>query len=248
MIKVLVVDDEPRAVARLSTMLTKTESVEVIGTARNVTEAEEFLKRRVPDVIFLDIDMPGRRGVDLLDSVPTGTKVVFVTAHEGHAIDAFRFGAVDYVLKPFDTERLAVTLTRLVGKVEEEPTASEMRLTGPGRGSSSVNLVFDSGRSVEIVALADIAWIEAVQNYTRVQAVERKPGIIRRTLREWEEVLAGSGEFHRLDRSLIIRLPALRSTQWQSRDQMLLVFHGVTEPLPIGRVSMRRLRELLGTG
>jgi two-component system LytT family response regulator len=249
MITALVVDDEPRAVARLAAMLEASGEVEVIGTAANVDDAERFLAGRFPDVVFLDIDMPRRLGIDLVASLPAGTQLVFVTAHEGHAVDAFRHGALDYVLKPFDEERLAVTIGRLAKTANEpearpEPEAAS-DATGLAREAAVVRLAFDSGRQLELVPLAEVAWIEAVQNYTRVQAVGRKPGILRRTMQEWNELLEPAGEFHRLSRSLIIRLPSLRSTQWKSRYQTLLFFEGVAEPLPIGRAAVGRLRELL---
>jgi len=248
MITALLVDDEPRAVARLAELLEKASVVEVIGMAASVDDAERFLKGRVPDVVFLDIDMPGRLGVDLVASIPDGTKLVFVTAHEGHAVDAFRHGAVDYILKPFDEERLAITLSRL----REAGAAASPQSSAPpkvpaarGEAVDTVRLAFDSGRRMEIVPLADVAWIEGVQNYTRVQAAGRKPGNVRRTLLEWEAILGPDAGFHRLGRSLIVHLPSLRSTQWQSRDQTLLFFEGVAEPLPIGRTAATRLRELL---
>jgi two-component system LytT family response regulator len=249
MITALVVDDEPRAVARLAAMLEASGEVEVIGTAANVDDAERFLAGRFPDVVFLDIDMPRRLGIDLVASLPAGTQLVFVTAHEGHAVDAFRHGALDYVLKPFDEERLAVTIGRLAKTANEpearpEPEAAS-DATGLAGEAAVVRLAFDSGRQLELVPLAEVAWIEAVQNYTRVQAVGRKPGILRRTMQEWNELLEPAGEFHRLGRSLIVRLPSLRSTQWQSRDQTLLFFEGVAEPLPIGRAAVGRLKELL---
>lgn len=249
MITALVVDDEPRAVARLAAMLEASGEVEVIGTAANVDDAERFLAGRFPDVVFLDIDMPRRLGIDLVASLPAGTQLVFVTAHEGHAVDAFRHGALDYVLKPFDEERLAVTIGRLAKTANEpearpEPEAAS-DATGLAGEAAVVRLAFDSGRQLELVPLAEVAWIEAVQNYSRVQAAGRKPGIVRRTMQEWEELVRPTGEFHRLGRSLIVRLPSLRSTQWQSRDQTLLFFEGVAEPLPIGRAAVGRLRELL---
>jgi two-component system LytT family response regulator len=242
MITALLVDDEPRAVARLAEMLEASEAVDVIGTAASVADAERFLTGRVPDVVFLDIDMPGRLGVDLVASIPPGTKLVFVTAHEGHAVDAFRHGAVDYVLKPFDEERLAITLGRLTAAAPPDPAGAG---SGSGVSLGSVRLTFDAGRRVEIVPLEEVAWIEAVQNYTRVQAAGQKPAVVRRTLQEWDDLLGAESGFHRLGRSLIIRLSALRSTQWQSRDQTLLFFERVTEPLPIGRAAATRLREIL---
>jgi len=96
------------------------------------------------------------------------------------------------------------------------------------------------------VPYADIVWIEAVRNYTRVQAVERRSRIIRRTKDAREEILP-AGSCGRISRSLIVQLAAIRSTQWQSRDQTLVFFRGVIEPLPIGRAATTRLKDLLPT-
>lgn len=244
MITALLVDDEPRAVTRLATLLEQSGLVDVIGTAASVDDAERFLAGRVPDVVFLDINMPGRLGVDLVKSIPRGTQLVFVTANEGHAVDAFRHGAVDYVLKPFDEERLAITLGRL-GATVPAAAAGTAAIAAAADAAGTIRILHDGGLGSEIVPLADVAWIEAVQNYTRVQAAGRKPGTVRRTMQEWEDVLGASGDCHRLGRSLIVRLSALRSTQWQSRDQTLLFFHGVEATLPIGRAAAARLRELL---
>jgi len=241
MITALLVDDEPRATARLASLLERSGLVEVIGTAASVDDAERFLRGRMPDAVFLDIDMPGRQGVDLVASIPAGTQLVFVTAHEGHAVEAFRQGAADYILKPFDEARLAITLGRLGSAASGPPPAP----SAPGQAEHAVRLSFDGGRRVEIVPLAEVAWIEAVQNYSRVQAARRLPGQIRRSMRDWEARLHAEQGFHRLDRSLIIHLPALRSTQWQSRDQTLLFFADVADPLPVGRTAAARVRELL---
>ena len=113
MITALLVDDEPKALERLAELLEAFAAVEVIGRAGSVDEAERFLQGRVPDVVFLDVTMPGRLGIDLLNSVPQETKVGFVTARDTYAVTAFREGAVDYVLKPFDHDRLAITIERL---------------------------------------------------------------------------------------------------------------------------------------
>ena len=94
MITALLVDDEPNAIERLAELLESFPGVEVMGSARDVGDAERFLAGRSPDVVFLDINMPGRLGFDLMASVPFGTRVVFVTAHEDRAVDAFRAGAV----------------------------------------------------------------------------------------------------------------------------------------------------------
>jgi two-component system, LytTR family, response regulator len=256
MITALLVDDEPKAIDRLAEMLEAFESIDVIGRARSVDEAERFLRGRAPDVVFLDITMPGRLGVDLLGSVPRGTAVVFVTARDGYAVDAFRSGAVDYVLKPFDHDRLAITVERLEkrfaaneGRGTGEPAAADLGGDGTkareisGDEGQAVRLA--SGRSAGIVEVpyATIAWIEAVQNYTRVQIIGEQPTVVRRTMQEWEALLPPA--FVRISRSLIVQVPMIRSTQWQSRDQMLVFFAGLDEPLPIGRTPMARLKDLL---
>lgn len=256
MITALLVDDEPKAIDRLAEMLEAFESIDVIGRAQSVAEAERFLRGRSPDVVFLDITMPGRLGVDLLGSIPQGTAVVFVTARDGYAIDAFRSGAVDYVLKPFDQDRLAITVERLEkrfaateGRGRGEPAAADF---GGNRtkareisGDEGQAVRFASGRGAGFVVVpyATIAWIEAVQNYTRVQIIGEQPTVVRRTMQEWEALLPPA--FARISRSLIVQVPMIRSTQWQSRDQMLVFFTGIDEPLPIGRTPMARLKDLL---
>lgn len=260
MITALLVDDEPLALERLAALLEEFETVDVVGTAQSVDDAERFLRGRVPDVVFLDINMPGRLGIDLVASVPQGTKVVFVTALEGHAIDAFRHGAVDYVLKPFDHDRLALTIERLERLLEEDavgrPAQHSQTEAGPaddeageasGDTADSVTLAASRGRRLEVVPYADIVWIEAIKNYSRMQARGRPPRIVRRTMAEWEALLPGSA-FHRISRSLIVQVPAVRSTQWQSRDQTLLFFAGVLDPLPVGRTAAARLKDLLQHG
>lgn len=255
MITALLVDDEPKAIDRLAEMLETFETVDVIGRARSVTEAEAFLRGRVPDVVFLDITMPGRLGVDLLGSIPHGTAVVFVTARDGYAVDAFRAGAIDYVLKPFDQDRLAITIERLEQRFadakrrsESEPAAEEL----VGDRTRAREISGDEGQAVRlasgrggfvVVPYADIAWIEAVQNYTRVQIIGEQPTVVRRTMAEWEALLPPA--FARISRSLIVQTPKIRSTQWQSRDQMLVFFSGIEEPFPIGRTPMARLKDLL---
>lgn len=252
MITALLVDDEPKAIDRLAALLDTFPGVEVIGTARDVGDAERFLAGRTPDVVFLDINMPGRLGFDLVGSVPATSRIVFVTAHEDRAVDAFRAGAVDYVLKPVDRDRLAITIGRLESQappaqpaagIEQGPPADDAH-EASGDTADAVTFSLAGGRGVETVPYVDIAWVEAFRNYTRVQARHHKPWIIRRTLSEWESILP-AGEFGRVSRSLIVQLPAIRSMQWQSRDQTLIFFREVAAPLPIGRAATTRLKELL---
>ena len=257
MMTALLVDDEPKAIERLASLLESFPGIEVIGTARDVGDAERFLAGRAPDVVFLDINMPGRLGFDLVASVPAAARIVFVTAHEDRALDAFRAGAVDYLLKPVDRDRLGITIERLESqlagaRVAGSPAADQASHAdddaGEASGDTAESVTFSlaGGRGFETVAYSDIVWVEAVRNYTRVQTRDRRPRIIRRTMAEWESMLPGSA-FGRVSRSLIVQLPAVRSMQWQSRDQTLVFFVGTADPLPIGRAATARLKDLLAT-
>lgn len=245
MITALLVDDEPKALDRLAEMLATFDVIDVIGTARSVDEAERFLQGRVPDVVFLDITMPGRLGIDLLGRVPPESRVVFVTARDNYAVDAFREGAVDYILKPYDGDRLAIAIERLEKLFADRPLpAPDDGVRSPhDRNDTAVLSLARGGRTIA-VPHADILWIEAIQNYTRVQMSTGEPMTLRRTMAEWEEQLPAD-RFARISRSLIVHVAKIRSTQWQSRDQMLVFFTGLAEPLPIGRTSMARLKDLL---
>ena len=253
MIRAVVVDDEPRAVSSLTALLETFAGVEVIGTAADVGDAQRVLAGRTPDVVFLDIEMPGRKGFELVPSVPAGIRIVFVTAHEDRALDAFRAGAVDYLLKPVDRDRLAATIERIVRWTpaspqppaatthEERPDAGEGMLTV---SAGQVQLLFTGDRGSETVTLADIVWVEALRNYTRVQLRDRPPGTVRRTMAEWESILPAAA-FGRISRSLFIHLAAIRATQWQSRHHTLIFFHGVAAPMSLGRAGTTRLKELV---
>ena len=257
MITALLVDDEPKALERLAALLDSFPGVDVIGTARDVGDAERFLAGRSPDVVFLDINMPGRLGFELVGSVPAAVRIVFVTAHEDRAIDAFRAGAVDYLLKPVDRDRLAITIDRLEALLPAGQPIPPVAADHPGpmdddageaSGDTADTVTFSlaGGRGFETVSYSDIVWVEAVRNYTRVQARDRRPRIIRRTMSEWESILPAAS-FGRVSRSLIVQLPAVRSMQWQSRDQTLVFFFGAADPLPIGRAATSRLKDLLAT-
>lgn len=245
MITALLVDDETGAVERMAELLERFPAVSVIGTACDVADARRFLGGRTPDVVFLDIDMPGGSGFELVPHIPAGTRVVFVTALEVGAIDAFRVGATDYLRKPVDIDRLAVTIDRLVGRPELSRPADAASPGGANPAhEADVTLAHVGSRVIETVPRTAIAWVEACRNYSRVQLPDRRPLLVRRPLGDWEGLLP-EPEFCRLDRSLFVRVTAIKSTQWQSRYQTLLFFRGVADALPIGRAATMRLKDLL---
>lgn len=110
----LLVDDEPSASARLGDLLAAYGEIEVLGAVRSVEQAVAFIEGKVPDIVFLDVGMPGGSGLSLLEKLPAETEVCFVTAYSQYAVSAYDFGAVDYLVKPVDPDRLEVAVTRIL--------------------------------------------------------------------------------------------------------------------------------------
>ena len=173
MISALLVDDEPRANEMMRKLLAAHKEITVVGVAENVTEARSFLETTPPDVVFLDIDMPGDSGLDLLMSVPDATQVVFVTASDKHAVRAFAAAALDYLVKPVDPERLADTVARVHKQVAgtsgtDDPEADEADDTEVLGLDAAVSVPLAGKTTSLVVTVGDICWIESLRNYTRV--------------------------------------------------------------------------------
>jgi two-component system LytT family response regulator len=257
MFTALLIDDEPLANSRMREMLAVHPEIEIIGVAGGLAEAKAFLDTRAPDVVFLDVEMPGGSGLDLLESVPDATQVVFVTAREKYAVQAFAVAALDYLVKPVDPERLADTVARL-GK----QAASEWRRPGDASEPKDDNLAAvdavapELGETVSaplpgkatagVVTVGDICWIESLRNFTRV-ALKGPPRLMvfRRRLSEWDKLLP-DGAFARVGRSLIIHLAMVQEIEWSSRHETQVMFVDGVEPLSLGRLPAIRLREILG--
>ena len=266
MLTALLVDDEPLANERMRGLLADSGGVNCIGTAGSVATAQKALETLAPDVIFLDMEMPGGTGLDLLPSVPEGTQVVFVTAYEKYALEAFAAAALDYLVKPVNPERLSETLRRLKkladlqrlqptaaselspgDDVDDDPVAIP---AGPGasgeRGlGDTIHVRLRHSRLLAAMTIDRICWIESLRNYTRVCL--RNPGrvvLFRRRLGEWEGDLP-AGLFARLGRSLLVRTDAIAETEWKSRNDKVLKFGAGIEPLVIGRLAAMRLRDIL---
>ena len=259
-ITALLVDDEPRANQRMLKLLAAHPEIEVVGVAGNVAEARALLETQPPDVVFLDVEMPGGSGLDLLVSVPDTTQVVFVTAREKYAVQAFAAAALDYLVKPVDPERLADTVVR----IQKQTARLQGQLMGarePGTddldadeaaavaalGLGDVLSVPLAGKTTSLaVTVGDICWIESLRNYTRV-ALKPPAGLLffRRRLSYWDKVVP-AGSFARVSRSYIVQVAAIEQIEWSSRTETAVTFGESVEPLALGRLPGTRLREILG--
>jgi two-component system LytT family response regulator len=244
MIEVLLVDDEAAANRRLSDLLSTFPDVRIAGLATSVAEAIQWLASETPDLVFLDIKMPRDSGISLIQHLSPKTRVVFVTGYEDYSLSAFEIGALDYLLKPVERKRLEVTIERM-RRVFAPVSVQEQGGNSPILSiPSKVMIPGLYGKPEEWVSFDEILWIDAEQNYSRLQLVGRPSLLVKRTITDWDEHLP-IAEFYRLGRSLIIHFRKLRATEWQSRDRTLLFFDGLEEPIAIGRIAASRLKELL---
>ena len=266
MLSALLVDDERPANERMRKLLAAHGGIEVIGAASSVQEAQAILDTQRPDVVFLDVEMPGTTGLELLPSMPRSTQVVFVTAHETYALNAFAVNALDYLVKPVDRERLSETVRRLEKmasllrlKVAITPEVDDQDEDGNDgvanrAGTAALGLTdtitvpLSEKSRTSAVTIGDICWIEGMRNFTRVGL--KNPGrimLFRRRLGEWEHELP-SNLFERLGKSLVVQAAAIQETEWRSRDETLVTFAADLKPLVIGRSTALRLREILTRG
>ena len=246
----LLVDDEPAARRRLAELLALHPRIEVIGMVESVEEARIFLAARIPDIVFLDVEMPRGSGLGLLESLPESVGVCFVTAYPEYAVDAFDFGAVHYLLKPVDPLRLDRAITRLLkgdaSSLGPEAAIEAGRKTdGDAENDNKVSIVASQTGEKVVFQLHDILWIEAMGNYSQVCTGDGQiPLVFRRSLGQWEALLP-AGKFVRIGRSHLIHLGRIALVRWKSRDETFLFFEGSEQRLSIGRHAAIRLRELL---
>jgi two-component system LytT family response regulator len=242
----LLVDDEPAASGRLGDLLAAYGEIEVLGAVRSVEQAVASIEERVPDIVFLDVEMPGGSGLSLLETLPAETEVCFVTAYSKYAVSAYDFGAVDYLVKPVDPDRLEVAVTRILRAFGSKTAAPSLESSDSPAKSRAATFVIPlrEGGAKTVIRSDDIRWIEGMGNYSRVcVAGDGKPMLVRRSLAQWEKDLSKT-DFARLGRSQLVRLERLALVTWQSRDETVRTFTGSSETLTIGRASAARLREL----
>lgn len=201
-IKTLLIDDEPLALLELKTMLQQYADIEVIGTAADAREAIEKIVALKPQLIFLDINMPGKSGFEMLESLDETPIVIFVTAYDQFAIKAFEVNALDYILKPVNNLRLAEAVEKVKKQISITPK-NEDKL------SMDKRIFIKDGDRCYFVPLADVFIIESVGNYARVHYQDKKP-LLHKSLNYLEEKLPDT-HFFRADRQHIINIHFIKN-------------------------------------
>jgi two-component system LytT family response regulator len=217
-LRVAIVDDEPLVRSGLRSLLEAEREVTIVAEARNGTDALVAIRAHRPDVVFLDVQMPGMDGFEVLSAIEAAMRpvIVFVTAHDDYAIRAFDVHAVDYLLKPFDAARFQLALERARTRLASPTDASGSRLEAllselQGRPRYADRLMLKDDGSVIVLLVADIDWLTAADNYVTVHAGSSRYKV-RQTITALERKLDPE-RFARTHRSAIVSLDRVRSLE-----------------------------------
>ena len=233
MIRALVVDDEPLARRNVTLLLRKDPEIGAIEEAGSGAEAIEVIRRWKPDLVFLDVQMPECGGFDVLEMLGADLPhaVIFVTAYDEYALQAFEAGVLDYLLKPFDDARFSRALSRAKDKLAHY---------APQERQSAKRLVVRSPGQLLFVEVADIDWIEAASYYACLH-VGRDTHIIRRTLSDLERDL-GEERFIRIHRSIIVNVERIQGLELESAGEYEVILKSKVR-LRLSRRFRKRLQE-----
>jgi two-component system LytT family response regulator len=254
--RTVIVDDEELARRGLKALLQRCEDMELICECRNGREAVDAIHRHRPDLVFLDVQMPGKTGFDVISAIAEAERphVVFVTAYDKFALQAFEVHALDYLLKPVNEERFDAALARvreamshatdnaLVQRVRQVAADLQVGAT-PSLVSASDRLPIKVNGRIIVIRLADIDWIEADRDYLSVH-VGGKSWLMRETIVAMELRLALSG-FVRIHRSTLVNAERVKELRPRDKGEFIVVLVDGTE-LKLTRNYRAAVERLVG--
>ena len=238
MIKVILIDDERLARSELRRMLDEFSDVEIVGEAANAAEGIEKIEALNPDLIFLDIQMPGKSGFDMLSQLDKAPHVIFVTAYDEYALKAFDVNALDYLMKPVEPQRLAEALLKVRQKNEEEMLSYNNR----GILGENDQVFVKDGERCWFVRLSEVRLFESVGNYAKVFFGPNKP-LILKSLNALEERL-DEKVFFRANRKHIINLRMIEKIEPYFNGGLLLDLAG-GEKIEVSRRQAVKFKEMM---
>jgi two-component system, LytTR family, response regulator len=241
MYKALIIDDERLARNELKKLLSEFSEIEIIGEAANATEGIEKIESLAPDLIFLDIQMPGKTGFDMLEELDRAPHVIFTTAYDEFALKAFEVNAMDYLMKPVEPKRLKDALLKLQQADEKEQAASLIENNRGMLGENDQVFVKDGDRCW-FVKLGEVRLFESVGNYAKVFFGANKP-LILKSLNALEERL-DTRVFFRANRKHIINLRMIEKVEPYFNGGLMLDLKG-GEKIEVSRRQAVKFKEMM---
>ncbi len=207
--KAIIIDDEQRVIGTISKLLEDNfNDIDIVGTANDIDTGYKLILEHDPDILILDINLPDGTGFDLLKKINSPNfKLIFITAYEDYAIKAFKFSAIDYLVKPVQPDELvsAINRAKVLIKKEDQQLKLTALLENIEEGHSLKKIVLRTADSMHLVKIEDIIRCESDSNYTMFHLVNEKKILVSRTMKEFAELLKTSG-FLRVHQSHLINV------------------------------------------
>ena len=218
--------------------------LQIVALAADGVAALRALEQRAPDVLFLDIELPGLTGLDVARQVNGRSHVVFVTAYDQHAVAAFEQGAADFVLKPVSAARLATTVARLKGRIGRPAPSIDgfLREFGAAKKGFLRWINASHGQSVRLITVEDVHYFEADSKYTRVVTAEGE-SLIRKPIKELVDELDSSC-FWQIHRSTIVNVSAIAGVVRDARGRPQVRLKSRSELLPVSDAYVHLFRQM----
>lgn len=211
MYKAVIVDDERDAIESIKLILAEhIDFIEVVGCAQNVDDARRIIQTADPDIVFLDIEMPGGSGFELLEGLSERNfQVIFVTAYNQYAIKAFKYSAIDYILKPIDIDELVNAVCKIKSSSNHNVEDKINLLLENVKCSKPDKIALSTSESIEFVRIADIVQIQAEGSYSTLKLSDQSELLVSKNLGEFESLLEDH-PFYRTHQSHLINLLRVR--------------------------------------
>lgn len=245
----LIADDEEAMRALLRSRLQEVwPGLRIVAEAGNGIEAVALAGQHQPDIVFLDIRMPGLSGIEAARMLFNRCHLVFVTAYDQYAIEAFEQGALDYLLKPAGGDRLRTTCARLQQRIGQLPANIERQLSVLLQGQASPKQEYlrwiqaQVGASLRMISTREVLFFRADEKYTRVQT-EQSEVLIRKTLKELADEL-DPDEFWRIHRSTLVRVDAIADVTRDLRGRQMVRIHNFPEQLEVSRGNAHLFQQM----
>lgn len=247
MIKILIVEDERLARVELKRLLAPYEDIQIAAEAADFDDALEKIKIHKPDLLFLDIQLPGKTGFELLEQLDSVPDVIFTTAFDEYALKAFEFNALDYLLKPIEPRRLDSALKKAFSRVSDSASAAEKPVSEDRNFNSDIlsendQIFVKDGDKCWFVRLSDIRYFESEGNYVRIYFGDFKP-LILKSLNSIDERLDPK-TFFRANRSHIVNLKWIEGIEPSISGGLIAILKG-GDRVEISRRQSLKFRDML---
>lgn len=241
--KTIVIDDEPLARSMLSELLGNEQDIEIVAECGDGFEGMKAIQEHNPDLIFLDIQMPKITGFELLELLNDPPPVIFTTAYDEYALQAFEVNALDYLMKPINPERLskAIEKVKTTGNTNIKSLAEKGGITHLPEQSQRI-VVKDSGQ-IKIIPLAELLYLEAADDYVKIHTKERY-FLKHQTMANFENQLP-SHQFIRIHRSYIVNVQHINKVELYEKEQYCVILRNNVK-LPVSRTGYSKLKTTLG--